>query len=339
MEIKIVKFKARRGTNEQRKSAILEQGEFVYTLDTKRLYVGNGVLSGGDSPTSRIFPPVNSKEDLYVLQAEVGDMAPIDQTLYQLIAQPSDDGSNWIPLSTNPVTSISLSSLSASQLNPNSFLNGIKIENYQIQADINTKSLEISANKISIKQAGIDEREISSTSFGNGISGGSGQKIFLNVDTNYFNFDIDTGKLTINESLSSQIIDVDDETITNVGGTISQTNIGADGYSEFASLSTDEYGRVIDLGSAFYDTLTGFDAINPIFNGTPIHSLSGGIDGLNLTVLSALSTFSYIDEFDNEISDTVVITLSSAGFITFEGNTFSRSGQEIGRYAIPIFAY
>jgi hypothetical protein len=342
MDIKIVKFKVRRGTNNQRKATIFDQGELVHTLDNKRLYVGNGVLSGGEVIGNKNFTPLNQISDLLTTDAEVGDLVPINSIFYQLTATPASNSSNWVPLSSDVVSNIGLSALSASLINPLTVSNGIKIQNNILQSNINSKSLEISAFQISIKPSGIDEREISSTSFGNGIGGGDNSKISLTVDSSYFEFN--SGVLTLNstlvDTLSDAITEVDGLTITNADGIISQTEITTEQTQEMSLVSVDEYGRVVDLDSSIYDTLTGFDTINTIFNGTPSHSLSGGIAGLNITVLSALSAFvTGVDEFDDEIFETVLITLSSAGFLTFEGNTESRTGQPVGRYAIPIFTY
>ena len=47
-DITIVKLKVRRGTDAQRKTIVLDQGEVGYTLDTKRLFVGDGSKLGGN---------------------------------------------------------------------------------------------------------------------------------------------------------------------------------------------------------------------------------------------------------------------------------------------------
>ena len=44
---RITKFKLRRGTDDQRKTVIFEEGELVYTTDTNKIYVGTGFTSGG----------------------------------------------------------------------------------------------------------------------------------------------------------------------------------------------------------------------------------------------------------------------------------------------------
>ena len=45
--ITIVKLKVRRGSNAQRQTIVLDQGEVGYTIDTKRLFVGDGSTTGG----------------------------------------------------------------------------------------------------------------------------------------------------------------------------------------------------------------------------------------------------------------------------------------------------
>ena len=44
---RIVGFLARRGTNNERKQVMFEPGELVYTTDTKRVFIGDGVTVGG----------------------------------------------------------------------------------------------------------------------------------------------------------------------------------------------------------------------------------------------------------------------------------------------------
>ena len=44
---RIVGYLARRGTNVERSQVLFETGELVYTTDTKRIYIGDGVTVGG----------------------------------------------------------------------------------------------------------------------------------------------------------------------------------------------------------------------------------------------------------------------------------------------------
>lgn len=52
---RIVKLKLRRGTDDQRKQVVFEEGELIYTTDTKRVYVGDGRLSGGNLLANSVY--------------------------------------------------------------------------------------------------------------------------------------------------------------------------------------------------------------------------------------------------------------------------------------------
>jgi hypothetical protein len=352
-KIEIIKLKLRRGTNAQRKSVILDQGELVSTTDTNRLYVGNGILSGGVSVTSRIHSPVTNIVALTTIPAERNDIVRANNTFYQLTGFNATQISAWanvgplldsryLTYTSNNSISMKLSALSASNIDPSTVSNGLKIESNSLRADINTKSLEISSNKISLKAGGIDQREISSSTFTNGISGGSGLPVGLRVDPLTFNFN--SGVLSIFEIPSSSITfsSLDsawfgDGLIYDGVNSKIKTNItNVDGSSITKDLS-----GIISIApgiipATVYGVLTGNSSLNPtsplssIFNGNPQHSIDGAIPGIDVTRFEALSSNG---------ETTIMIELTSAGFATFEGNIITESGEALGRYAIPIFAY
>ena len=82
----ISKIKVRRGTDVERKSIVLDQGELGYTTDTNRLYVGNGTTNGGTVIGSKIHPPLNSTSGLIATLAEVGDIVWVNGSFYKLIS-------------------------------------------------------------------------------------------------------------------------------------------------------------------------------------------------------------------------------------------------------------
>ena len=410
-DIEISKIKVRRGTNEQRKTVVLDQGELGYTTDTKRLFVGNGVTIGGVVVGSKIHDPLNNYFSLSTLNAQVGDIVAVDKIFYQLIDDDYTNLNNWIDYKFNIDTNVftfdsnntlylNSSSLNATYLNPATITNGLKIDSGNLQCNFQTKSLEISSLKLSIKASGIDEREISSSSFINGLSGGSGSKIGIKSNANYFFYDstglnlsgynpftlrfsdlksnwfgsglvysstlsslsanitnIDSsnslvrgndGKIGINTSifgtglyyntssqlLSSNLATVDNTSIVrNSDGSIKIQDGVTPGSVLLSKPTIDQFGRVTSQTSSIYGALTGnsttnsTNSLSSLFNGNPSHTIDGGIPGLNITTFTAIS------------SDGSVVTLSSAGFITFEGPTTTQNGQTIGRFAIPIFAY
>lgn len=342
-DIRIAKIKLRRGTNAQLKSVILDQGELVSTTDLSRLYVGNGVLSGGIPTGSYIHPIGSSIVSLTARPAEQNDIKYVNNTFYQLTGTDYTNIDSWGMLrskvdsryfhyNANNTLFLSNSALSADLFVPQTFGDGLALSSNIINIDYNSKSLEISAGKISLKPSGIDEREIAPTAFTRGISGGAGDPIGLNFNTNQFY--LSSGVLNL--SSSDMITSVNTASMILTGGEISVKGGITPSVVELSMATVDQFGRTTLQRSSILDTLSGSSTLNSsnslssIFNGTPSHTLSGGIPGLQVTKFEAISS--------NGIT-TTTLTLTSAGFIVFDGNYEVRSGQTIGRFAVPIFAY
>lgn len=411
--IKISKLKARRGTDTQRKLLSFDQGELIYTVDTKRFFIGDGVTPGGIVAGSKIFyPPLYNKNSLSTLNAQLGDIAMVNTSFYQLTSSNYTVIASWGKLTQllvdpvifnyddNSTLTVKVSSISSIYINPNTVSNGIIINNGIIQSSFQTKSLEISANKLSLKSSGIDERELNSSTFTNGISGGSGNKVGLKV--NPTNFSIDTGGLNLKlssiseqyipsstftngisggsgnkvglkvnptnfyidnsgnlslsgnspftsnivfsdikpewigagltyntsaSSISANITDVDYTTIiVNNNSRLAMTTLhSAISTNQLLQSTVDIYGRVIAQASSIYGGLTANNS-ESIFNGNPDQL----IREMYSTTRTRLTAINATGGFE---------TLSSAGFITFEGPTITRDGSIIGRFAIPIFTY
>jgi len=49
------KIKIRRGTDQERKRVILDEGELGYTIDTKRVFAGDGTSTGGNIVGNKTF--------------------------------------------------------------------------------------------------------------------------------------------------------------------------------------------------------------------------------------------------------------------------------------------
>ena len=359
-DIYISKIKVRRGTNAEINSTRFDQGELVHATDSKRLFIGNGVLSGGNPVSSKVHPPLINYSSLSTTLAEVGDLVSVNSIWYQLTASPYSSASNWGDMRTkfssefvytNSTVNMAVSGLSASKINPNTVTNGVNIIDGKIQLNYRTNFFEISSNQLSIKTGGITNREILSSSFSNGLSGGNGNVISLTVDPN--NFFFDSGILKANYSSISAI------------GSNTQSHLPVSAFNALSGLNaklgdTASFDQVIyqlqstpptNLGNwesissggndnaeylSIYDALTGNSTLNStnslssIFNGNPTQTINGGVPGVNITRFQALSS--------NGLSS-VSITLSSAGFITFDENYTTETGKTIGRFAIPIFAY
>ena len=390
--IKISKTKFRRGPNSQRGAITYDQGEPVYTTDTHRLFIGNGTPNTESVIGSKIHPPLVNYYSLSNTNAEVGDVVFCNNKWYQLTATNYTDINSWMDAglridssifkytSTNSLSVIP-NSIDASYLKSSTVSNGLKIDGELLQADINTKSLEISSSKISVKTSGIDEREISTSALSSGLIGGSGSKIRLDVDPSYFYFSGNTLSLssapisltfsdldplwfgaglnvdelntvisidtdifgdglvysTATNSVSTTLVDIDNNSLVKTSsGVISMSsNASLSGTNEWPQITVDQFGRVVENTSSIKSILQGdspqgsfnvTNSLSTLFNGSP----TGVYDGTGrITRFSALSS-----------DGTTVVTLSSSGFITFEGNTTTRDGDSIpSRFAIPIYTY
>jgi hypothetical protein len=75
---KIAKIKVRRGFDSERKSVIFSEGELIYVIDKKRMYIGDGVTLGGN--------PISNKH--YILSV---DGIPSDAIEGDIIYQKTSD--------------------------------------------------------------------------------------------------------------------------------------------------------------------------------------------------------------------------------------------------------
>ena len=85
--ITIVKLKVRRGSDAQRKDIVLDQGEIGYTLDTRRLFVGDGSTYGGQSVGTKNIGPFALDSSLGPDNSpgmQVGDIGYSNNKLYIL---------------------------------------------------------------------------------------------------------------------------------------------------------------------------------------------------------------------------------------------------------------
>jgi hypothetical protein len=129
LENTLIRLISRQGADSDRKNTLLNSGEFGYTTDLKRLYIGDGFTNGGvlvgnkflgsasDITTfapaligDMVFNPVKNK--LYELQSNNGSLF----TDWKLIAGVYSSSDNKITISDNNVITMNL--LSAYSLHP-----------------------------------------------------------------------------------------------------------------------------------------------------------------------------------------------------------------------------
>lgn len=92
-DIKVIKLKVRRGLESQRTLITLDQGELGYTIDYKRLFVGDGSTAGGIVVGSKFFTPIAANKT--ALAAYQGDIVMENNLMYQLTGTNAAELSAW----------------------------------------------------------------------------------------------------------------------------------------------------------------------------------------------------------------------------------------------------
>ncbi len=293
-DITIVKIKVRRGSDDQRKKLVLDQGELGYTIDTKRVFVGDGSLSGGRVVGNKNFGVFNLESGLgNVAGAQIGDIGHANSKLYTLTASeydssltgwsyigPVPDDENIEFTAANTLT-IKTSSLDADDIKAAAFGSGLVKDGSAIAVDFNSDFLELSSSKLSLKENSITEREITTTSILSGLIGGGGAPISINVGQG-LEIDIDNRLQTSsakNNSVSFSSFDnqafgeglvynnttnqiqnilsgVNSENFDLTNRRLSLIQTGVSGVYEMPQLSLDDYGIADTPQSTFFDCLT-----------------------------------------------------------------------------------
>lgn len=334
-DVEIVKLKLRRGTDAQRQTVTLEQGELGYTTDGKRVWVGDGFTIGGNTVGNIAHPPlsVNTRTDLTT--AATGDVVYEDGLLYQLSgtdasvlsswgfigSRPDEttieyDGSNQLHIVDGGVTA---SSLNADVVATNGGLALNPVEG--LSAAVDGTSITISDTGTLSVIGG----SISTSNVGNGLSGGGGLDLGV-YTTESFTY---TGtKLEFANAPANSVCACAIDATTVCGGltidsgALQMETIGGATVNAFDTSEYDSKGRVISNSTTITQNVTGTETVGngAIFNGSIIDTVHN-----NQTLVCASSS-------NSDQSSTITAVLTSAGFITFESGT-------CGNLAIPVFKY
>lgn len=333
-DIEIVKLKLRRGTDAQRQSVVLEQGELGYTTDSKRVFVGDGFLSGGNTLGAKNHPPmyVGTRTDL--TEAVTGDLVYEDNLLYQLSGTDAAQLSAWtfIGTRTDGTTlgyDAGLLELKDGGITINHVASGFVVPNGGIEITPTGLSAAIDNSTITINGSGKLETtnvNISAGDIGLGLSGGAGDPIGVDV-TEAFTFT--GGKLDF-AAAGTDTVDGDaiqaaalGTGLEKSGSTVALETIGGGTISPFNTSEYDSKGRVTSSISTIEQNLTGTSTSGggEIFFGSMNAEDPGASGEVVVTALSG-----------NGSGASVTISLSSAGFMQIASGTD-------GNFAIPVFKF
>jgi hypothetical protein len=334
-DVEIVKLKLRRGTDVQRQTVTLEQGELGYTTDGKRVWVGDGFTIGGNTIGNIAHPPlsVNTRTDLTT--AATGDIVYEDGLLYQLSGTDAATLSSWgfigarpddLSIEYNPSNQLHLvaggitaAKLSSDVIATNGGLSFNPVEG--LSANVDGTSITVTTTG----QLSVIGGNISSSNIGNGLSGGSGLVVGLDTTSS---FTYTGSKLEFANAPISTVCACAINSATVSGGleinsgSLQMETIGGGTVNPLDTSGYDSKGRVISRATTITQNVTGTDTTGngAIFNGSIIDTVFS-----NQTLICASSS-------NSDQSSTITAVLTSAGFITFESGT-------CGNLAIPIFKY
>jgi hypothetical protein len=330
-DVEIVKLKLRRGTDAQRQTVTLEQGELGYTTDGKRVWVGDGFTIGGNSVGNIAHPPlsVNTRTDLTT--AATGDIVYEDGLLYQLSGTDATVLSSWGFIGSRP-DEVSIEYDGSNQLH---LVDG-GITAAKLSSDVVAASGGIAFNPVEGLSANVDGSSItvtntgqlsviggtiSSGSLGDGICGGSGVDVQLDTTGSFCFLG---GALEFANAPSETVCACGIKSSTVCGGLevsggfLTMATIGGATVNPFDTNDYDQYGRVISNASTITQNVTGI--VGSTYEGSIIDTVY-----TNQTLVCASSS-------NSDQSSTITAVLTSAGFITIETGT-------CGNLAIPVFKY
>ena len=210
--ISIVKLKVRRGSDAQRKTIVLDQGEIGFTLDTRRLFVGDGSTFGGQSVSNKNIGPFDSDSSLGPVNSpgmQVGDIGYADSRLYMLTSTNYNDSlsgyayignvpdGTLVDFDSDNKLTINTGQFDSTYFNSNFFGQGLlSSSGGVVEINLNSTYFELSNAKISPVAASITEREIATTALSSGLIGGGNTPLKLKINNDQFEFD-DDNKLTL----------------------------------------------------------------------------------------------------------------------------------------------
>jgi hypothetical protein len=368
-DIQVIKLKVRRGLNSQRKLVILDEGELGYTIDTQRLYVGTGTLSGGIPAAPKIHGILTNFADVSGIQAEIGDLVYADNLLYQynnlgtwqFIGSQIDNGT--IVYDVDNQLSVGLSSINSAYLNQSQLSsNSVGFDSGRFVVNYETTQFTISGSKFALNSSAIKPIHIDSSTVSRGLTGGAGSALSAYVDGVSIGYNalnqlavigtpisaVSYNSLLcgfeVNPStnqVSTLVRGVDPNYLALSSGIVtfsSGANILSASQAELGASIVDN-GFVREVVSSIYDILTCDFPSATAYNGSPDQVATGFVSNNNATKFEAISA----NTFDGS---SITVYLSSAGFVVFEGNSSgvglsarNNPNHIPGRFAIPVFAF
>lgn len=120
-QVNVAKIKIRRGLDSERTQVILDSGELGFTTDTQRLYIGDGVTTGGLPAANRYAGSFSSVSN--VTEIEEGDFVIINNVFYIYTGGGKGNIANYINFSNVAVDDVTIGYNGSNQLYVKSIAN------------------------------------------------------------------------------------------------------------------------------------------------------------------------------------------------------------------------
>ena len=346
-DIKIIKLKIRRGTDVQRKSVVLEQGELGYTIDYKRVFVGDGSTLGGNAIGSKAHQPTEANLST-ITSAVNGDIVLRGSLLYQLTGSSNTAASDWVYIGTqadNSTINFNGSKLAIKDngITGNKFntaaaylSGGILVHpTLGLSANVDNSTITVTATgKLSVNQ--IDQRHVAASTFSQGIQSDADGKYELAVDPDQFRFNSNilvlsgipsytlssiagTGLEVVSNKLSTKIKGISDSNFQLNGGNQTlelKPILQSSGTAKFSNIVYNTFGQI--TGATPTIVLGVSSGVTAAYNGHIDQTIF-----TNQTLVTTVST--------NPSGSTVTGILTSAGFILID--------TQMGKLALPVFKH
>lgn len=320
-DIKVIKLKLRRGLESQRSLVTFDQGELGYTIDTKRVFVGDGATTGGILVGTKAFTPIPINKT--ALKAYQGDLVVENSLLYQLTGTDATMLSSWGYIGTridnDTLKFDSQNNLYVNRLSP-SFVfvsGGISSTTLGLSARVDNSTIRINPLTNNLTVGTITRSNINMvTLVGRGITATSTGTLCAHVDYSTLVINTSTNRISVG-TITSQNISVS----TLAGPGLSVTANG--------TLSA-------NVDNASITSASNVISLSSLYNASRLPLSSWGVfggffDQYNSTDIkqSMMGTTQYLAS--SGLNDSLTRSVSSAGFVIID------LGSPYGKKAIPIF--
>jgi microcystin-dependent protein len=303
----ITKILIRKGTNADRQAVTFNAGEPAFTTDTQRLYVGDGITTGGIPIGIENFGVIPQLSGSYL-------RSNLSQSAYTTFALSSIAVGDIV----YDNTTTSLYTVTGTSATP-ALSNFAQLKSI---TQINTSQFAYNGAVLNIKSNGIGANEINSSALGYGLSGGSGNAITVAAGRITNNLLATAPSNSVKVNNTNNIVSPTDLQI-GAGQLLGRTSITGSVLGGVSFSATDG----IVLSASTTGILLSARTCLPLAGGTMLGNLSGGtgffISSLAPTHPNHLVNKSYVDAISAATDNASISAFVRSNFLALTGGTLT----------------